>query len=322
MLRDRAWNHDDAPDFGLANVLSREINLREQLNPAFLTNVRRSRELLVACDFGGSHKGCRYRSYSFLVGAISDSGEWDELRRAVRIQLLRDDRRMSFKTLGDRIRAKSLLPFLRAADFFPGVLATFLIDKRLNRIVGEHRSDDSFPELVVAKRGWKRNSFHKLCLVASLGSLLIRGLSDHTQDIIWVTDQDEIAPNPTKHNDAGHVIHHHISTYAPHNNGLFVFVTTEVDIDARRIEDAVSIPDLAAGALGEAFSKIKDNFGQGISRVWTPFPKNLSGKAELITNWFFDSPHRLSKVAIIIEPRREGGLTAEVVSALTGSGVA
>jgi hypothetical protein len=315
------WNHQDDPNFGLANLLSRKINLRQKLAPSLLTDVRSSRELLIACDFGGAHKRSRYQSYSFLVGAISASGEWDELRKDIRNRLVRDDRRMSYKALGDAIRARTLMPFLNAADYFPGVLATFLVDKRINRIVGDHRSPDVFPELVVAERGWNQNAFHKLCLVASLGSLLIRGLSKSTQDLLWLTDQDEIAPNPTKHDHAGHVIHHHIGTYAPENNGLFVFITTEADISVRRFEDVVAIPDLAAGALSEAFSAIQDHVGQGISRMWIPFPANLPDKADLIAAWFFNRPKRLSKLAIIIEPCRDGGLTAEVVSALTMANV-
>jgi hypothetical protein len=311
------WNHYDDPNFGLANLLSRKINLRQQLAPSLLADVRSSRELLVACDFGGAHKRSGYQTYSFLVGAISGSGEWDGLRNDIRERLVRDNRRMSYKTLGDAIRARSLLPFLKAADKFPGVLMTFLVDKRINRLVGDHRSPDVFPELVVAERGWNQNAFHKLCLVASLGSLLIRGLSGPTQDILWLTDQDEIAPNPTKHDHAGHVIHHHISTYASQNKGRLVFVTTEADITGRRLEDVVAIPDLAAGALGETFSAIKDKNGQGISRVWVPFPTNLPRKADLIATWFFNPPQRLSKLAIIIEPCRGGGLTAEIVSALT-----
>ncbi|MCP4679605.1 MAG: hypothetical protein GY854_29755 [Deltaproteobacteria bacterium] len=321
MLLPRVWNHHDDPNFGLADLLSQKIDARVARNPTFLSDVRSSRELLLACDFGGEHKGARYRSYSFLVGAISDSAQWAELRQHVRAHMIRDERRMSYKALGDAVRARCLLPFLRAADHLPGVLATFLIDKRITRLVGDHRSPNVFPELVVAEHSWNQNAFHKLCLVASLGSLLIRGLSEPTQDILWVTDQDEIAPNPAKHDHAGHVIHHHIATYAPKNTGTLVFITTEADLNARRLEDVVAIPDLSAGALGEVLSMTKDRIGRGISRIWIPFPGDLPDKGKTIATWFFNPTRRLSKLAIVIEPREDGEITADIVSALRMDGV-
>ncbi|MCI0738462.1 MAG: hypothetical protein L0Y72_05415 [Gemmataceae bacterium] len=313
-MQRRIWKHLDRPDFGLAHKLSEKIASRELLTPDFLTDVCSSRELLVACDFGGSNKESRYESYAFLVGAISGSGHWDEQRKAVRATYLRDNRRMSYKRLGDALRARCLVPFLNAANTLPGLLVTFLIDRSIPRLVGDEGLLRFFPEFVVAERGWNHNSFHRLCVVASIGALLVSGLSAETQDILWVSDQDEIAPNPKKHNHAGHVIHHHITRYAPKNHGLFVFVTTEADLNARRIEDVVAIPDLVAGALAEVLSQAQ-LAGRGAGTpLWIPVPDGVPQKARLILKWFGAQSFPLRRLAIVLDADSSGEVNAEVFS--------
>jgi hypothetical protein len=313
-MQRRIWKHLDRTDFGLAHKLSEKIASRELLAPDFLTDVRFSSELLVACDFGGSHKESRYESYAFLVGAISESGQWDRQRQDVRAAYLPDNRRMSYKSLGDALRARCLVPFLNAANAFPGLLVTFLIDRSIPRLIGDHGLPSFFPELVVAERGWNQNAFHRLCVIASIGALLVSGLSAETQDILWVSDQDEIAPNPKKHNHAGHVIHHHISTYAPKNNGLFVFVTTEADLNTRRIEDVVAIPDLVAGALAEVLSQAKLAGRRSGTPLWIRVPEEVPDKARLILGWFGAQSFPLRRLAIVLDADNSGEVNAEVFS--------
>ena len=296
------WKHINDENFGLANEISKQISLWEWTNPDLLIDVRQSTELLVACDIGGSHKGSIYESFSFLIGAINFGGEWERLQKNFRTTLLTDGRRMSYKSLGDAIRAKSLIPFLDAANEYKGVLTTFLIDKKILNLIGDHKDKNAFPELIIAKRGWNRKVFHRLCLTASLGSLLVSALSKSEQDILWLIDQDDIAANEKKHNEAGHVIHHHISVYAPENYGLLAFLTTEADLDNRKIEDIVAIPDLVSGTLAEAVTNIRNLGHKFGSRICLPFSSDfLSKKAKTILDWYAEKKTSLKKIAIVLE---------------------
>ena len=296
------WKQIENENFGLANEISKQISLWEWTNPSLLIDVRQSTELLVACDIGGSHKDSAYESFSFLIGAINFGGEWEKLQKTIRKTLLPDGRRMSYKSLGDAIKAKSLIPFLEAANQYQGILVTFLIDKKIANLIGDHKDKNVFPELVIAERGWNKKVFHRLSLIASLGSMLVSGLSKTEQDILWVIDQDEIAANEKKHNEAGYVIHHHVEVYTPQNNGLFVFVTTEADFDNRKIEDIVAIPDLVSGALSEAVTKIRNLGHKFGSSICIPLSHSLfSKKAKTILDWYSEKRTDLKKLAIVLE---------------------
>jgi hypothetical protein len=225
---------------------------------------------------------------------------------------------MAYKSLGDKLRAKCLIPFLFAANLLPGVLVTFLVDKSIPRLIGDHALPSFFPELVVAERGWNQGAFHRLCLVASFAALLINGLSAETQDILWVCDQDEIAPNPKKHNHAGHVIHHHIGTYSPRNRGTLVFVTTEADLKYRRIEDVVAIPDLAAGTLAEVMSSVRRIGKRCGMDLWIQLPADIPDKARLILEWFGTQGYPLRRVAVVLQADNKAGVSAELLSIARG----
>jgi hypothetical protein len=296
------WKHKENENFGLANKISKQISLWEWANPNLLIDVRQSTELLVACDIGGSHKGSTYESFSFLIGAINFGAEWESLQKNIRKTLLPDGRRMSYKSLGDAIRAKSLVPFLKAANEYRGVLVTFLIDKKISNLIGEPKDKNVFPELIIAKRGWNKKVFHRLCLTATLGSLLVSGLSKNEQDILWLIDQDEIAANEKKHDEAGQVIHHHTEVYAPQNHGLLAFITTEADFDNRKFEDIVAIPDLVCGALAEAVTNIRNLGHKFGSPILIPLSTDFfSKKAKIILDWYSEKKTNLKKLAIVLE---------------------
>jgi len=307
------WKRLGQAKLGLADILSEEIAREEWLNPGLIRDIRGSKEFLLACDFGGSHQRSRYESFSFLAGSIAESGEWDELRRWVRTEYLSDGRRMSFKGLRDGQRARSLVPFLHAADKFPGVLVTLLLDKKIGSVIGDHEHPNFFPELVVAKRGWTKRAFHRLCVVASVGALLIAGLSAPSQDILWLTDQDEIAPNARQHDHAGWVFLLHINTYAPQNHGKLVFLTTEGDDEGRRLEDVVAIADLAAGGLAEALSLLRNEVGQLGCGLGIPLPEGLSDKAAVILAWLGGQGFLLRRLSIVLECMGPNGVSARIV---------
>jgi len=216
------------------------IAAMEWREPDSIADVRDSRELLVACDFGGSHKGAKYEAFAFLVGAITGSAAWMKERQRVRESFLSNGRRMAYKNLNDKRRQQALLPFLDAANIYPGNLFVFLISKQIPELFDNPGDQKLFPELIKAIRTWRPKPFRRLLLTATLGSILVSCLSSPLQDILWLTDQDEIAPNPNQHDHAGHVIHHCISTYAPANSGVLAFLTTEANIHNRMTEDVVA----------------------------------------------------------------------------------
>jgi hypothetical protein len=292
------WTRLDRPRFGLANSISEMIAAMEWREPDSIADVRDSRELLIACDFGGSHKGAKYEAFAFLVGAITGSAAWMKERQRVRQSFLSDGRRMAYKNLNDKKRQQALLPFLEAANMYPGNLFVFLISKEIHQLFDNPGDQKLFPELIEAIQTWRPKPFRRLLLTATLGSILVSCLSSPLQDILWLTDQDEIAPNPNQHDHAGHVIHHCISTYAPANSGVLAFLTTEANIDNCMTEDVVAIPDLAAGSLVDALSYNSNLLSTGL---WLPADDDLPPKSKLILWWLADRQQRLRRCVVVAD---------------------
>ncbi|WP_204151943.1 hypothetical protein [Leptolyngbya sp. CCY15150] len=301
MKHRHVWHKLDHPKFALAYQISERIAERQWVDPSIFTDIRYGKEILVACDFSGSHSAANYEAFAFLIGAIGGSAKWMESRSAVRDRFLPDNRRMAYKSLNDAMRLRALPSFLDAANNFPGNLIVFLVSKKINNLFADPGTPGFLPELVVAERGWKKKSFQRLLLVASLGSLLVSCLTEPLQDILWVSDQDEIAANDKKHNHAGHVIHHCISRYAPDHQGLLVFLTTEGDLNTRQLEDIVAVPDLAAGALVDALSMCDALKRSSDERLWIPIPNELPSKAQTILQWFSASSFPLKRLVVVLD---------------------
>ena len=127
---DRTWRRLNRPVFGLADVISDQIAAKEWEVPGLLTNIRYAPEILVASDYGGSHKTSIYETFGFLVGSTSGAADWERFRREVRRKFASDNRRLAYKKLRADRDMEWLIAFLDAADYFPGVIVTFLVDNR------------------------------------------------------------------------------------------------------------------------------------------------------------------------------------------------
>lgn len=301
------WQRLGNAKFGLANRLSDELARLEWREPDAYFDVRRSTELLVACDFAGSHGAADYESFAFLLGAISDTGLWIEARDRVREQFLVGRGEMSFKGLNDKRRQRALAPFLIAADLFPGNLIVVMISKAITRLFDNPGDQVLFPELIVPVRNWNAKSFRRLLLIGTLGAVLVSGFAAPSQDLLWISDQDEIAPNPQKHDDAGHVLSHCLETYMPTFRGNFGFATTEANFRNFLTADAVAITDLAAGSLVDAFGACRSS-----GSLWSRPSGFLSFKTRVILDWFAQAGHDLRRIVVTLDLEASGSIRVSV----------
>ncbi len=299
------WQRLGDVRFGLANRLSNALAELEWRVPDIFLNLHGSTELLVACDFAGSHRDAKYEAFAFLLAAIGQSDSWMAARASVRRRFLQGRGELSYKGLNDGRRQRALAPFLIAANLFPGNLIVVMIDKAITRLFDNPGDQVLLPELIVAVRNWNASSFRRLLLVGTLGAVLVSGLASRSQDLLWVTDEDEIAPNPKKHDDAGHVLHHCLSTYAPTLKGSFTFVTTETNVSNFLTADCVAITDLAAGSLVDAFGGCKPGVG-----LWVRPVGSLPFKARVILDWFAQTGHTLRRVVVALDTGPGGTVVA------------
>ncbi|NRD62267.1 hypothetical protein HRD49_10975 [Corallococcus exiguus] len=284
----------------MTNSISDIIQEEEWKNPDLLTPLRTGKTLLIATDYGGDHAKTAFGSLSFLVADLELCSLWEGLRVSVRRQFLRDSRRMAFKHLRDKRRADALIPFLRSADNIPGLLATFLFDRRLKSIFKPDRPGEE-PSPDLSPKTWNPKVFEKLCRIGHIGGLLINGLSAEHQNVIWITDEDEIAPNTEQHRKATILIGHFASHYCSHQLGHFRFGTTKSDSGKLDLEDLVSVPDLAAGATAEIMNGLfkANTIPQGAFLI--PPSKTTSNKALKIAGWMAKKDQPLKRMTFFTE---------------------
>jgi hypothetical protein len=197
------------------------------------------------------------------------------------------------------VRLNCLPAYLDVADHLAGLLISFCIDKNAaHRLSEEYRSDTAFGEL----GPWAPRAFRKLTLIGHLAGILVQGVRRDGQDIVWITDEDEIAPNPQKHAEATQIFGHLISSYSTGPMGHFRFGTTSSDPGDLHIEDLASLPDLAAGCLSELLTFVYPHpDSPSVERLFVPTAGGIPAKARTIATWLARSASPLTKLNVVVD---------------------
>lgn len=300
-LASSRWTHLEDRRFGPMTVLSESIYRVAGQNPHALPDLHRGNTILVTSDFSGEHQTALYQTYSFLFANLEGCTAWRDQRDAVRLRWLSDGRRMAFKNLNDRNRQRALFPFLRAANKIPGLLATVLVHRDIQSLFTEDtRLDMDQPELQPF-HNWKPSTMEKLLRVMHLGSFFIAGLSRPEQDILWLTDEDDIVANEDRVRDVVNIFGRISSHYLQHDLREFKFETTWSDPGTREVEDLVSIPDLVAGALSEVVTGYALDGAKPSPLFVIPPPRRVTPKARTIMDWFSDGTQPLKRLVYSVD---------------------
>ena len=282
------------------NTLSESIHSMELRNPELLPDLRRGETIFIFSDYSGQQPSSDFYVYSFLFVDINHCHEWFKKINLVREGYLSDGRRMSFKNLKDRQRDKALHPFLNAANIIPGLVITFLVDKRISTLVGDNQVDlDN--NLVQVFGVWKKAVLETLLKIMHFNCLMISGLSRENQDIYWVTDNDDFTSNDVLLNFSTNIFAHFINHYLSHNLRHIRFGPLKyTDDGSRKLEDFCAIPDLVSGTLSEictGYNKLGVKFHE---RLIIPRLESISTKSKRIMNWLSDDKQNLKRLTCMI----------------------
>lgn len=293
------WRTLSRPELGLADVISSRMSASSRIPESCLRSLRSAPSLLMFSDYGGAHKHARYEVLSFLVSTLHGLQSFNTERRRLREGSLGPERRMSYKALNDRVRMRSLRAYLAVTDQLQGLLINFALDKRAT----DRLSEDYTPHTAFGHLGaWADRSFGKLTRVGHLAAILIEGIRRDGQNLIWITDEDEIAPNDVKHAEATKILGHYLNSYCSGTMGHFRFGTTASDAGDLLIEDLVAPPDLAAGCLGEVLSLLApDPESSSVERIFLPAGGGVPAKIIDIATWLADSSGALKKLNLVVD---------------------
>lgn len=295
------WGTLNSSVSGLMRGFSESISQMELRHPGLLPDIRKGATVFIGSDYGGQHASAKYETYTFILADFENCINWENFRRNWRRLFLTDGRRMSYKNLNDKRCRKALLPFLYAANSIPGIVVTVLVDKRIRTLFEplEYPEKEKSP---IDYRNWKEPVFEKLLRITHFASLFLAGLSRPSQNVIWITDEDEIVPNDARMRDATNLFAIISSHYLNHTLGHFRWGTTKIDSKERQLEDLVSIADLVAGSLSFVFTKYSEADTVPKSDLIVPPPQNVPRKTKDIMDWFADNTQILKRIVYAIEP--------------------
>jgi hypothetical protein len=284
--------HQIPADRGALGTLSSVIASTERRNPGCVPDLRTAPTLLLVSDYSGAHSGSKVETYSFLALAMDESFSlWEDARRRWRQRFRLGLRRFEFKSLGDRLRGEALGAFLGATSKLNGLLLTVIVEKSVGSFF--HATGD------VRHIPLSPKSLERAGRIVHLGSVLIAGLCAPAQNLVWLTDQDEIAPNDDGGRTLTTLFAQVASNYLDFDLGHFRCGTTKTDGGDLGIEDLAAIPDLAAGATADLVSAWIDRGWSFNSKVTVPPPHGARGKSRLIQSWLAASvPGSLGRLSV------------------------
>lgn len=296
------WRLGDRPELGMMNRVNTIFRKEDMLGPFALPNFDQASTILIGSDYSGQHTTSKYESYAFVIADFDRMKEWDVSRQYVRDTFLRDGRRFSFKAINDSKRAAALPAFLRSIDLIPGLLLVVLIEKSLKTLFS-HTEIDHSDVLSRELSLWPPHVKERLFRVLHINSLLIAGLTHPGQNLLWITDQDDVVANETRHRQATSAFARALGHYLQHDLGHIRVATTKSDSGKRDVEDFVAIADFAAGSVCEVLSAYQNSGMPLVEDIVLPAPPDMSEKTSFLSNWFSIEDAPLRRLVISIDPK-------------------
>jgi len=282
------------------NTIFSVLNRNFLSNPSTMPSFDSFTSVIVGSDYSGESKAEPYVVYSFLLAGHEAWAAWEKRRLQLRQQIMPDNRRMSYKKLGDRYRREFLGPILEIADELEGLSISLAISKAAPSLFPKGVPLDlSNPEFA-AFRNWKGEVLEKAFNLLHFTGFILAGLARENQNVYWFTDQDEIAANPIMLEAFTKAFGWIANGYLEFDMGHFRCGTTSCDI-GNQIEDFVCIPDLIAGAISEQF-RASTSFGVQNNGVFWLTGAEMKDKAQSILFWYATRQKALKKHIIVIDP--------------------
>lgn len=288
-----------------SDVFTREVALSEGLAKALaqrfalVNHLRTSPRIVIATDWSESHG---FFSDGILVADYMDFMHWCRTDLAHWRATERFPDSISYKkiTSGDERDLLRLNRFLRCANFLPGILITGSVPRNPKRIFANKEDCREGPNSELRGRLGDK-SFEKLRRFGTFLSVTLKPIRRPGQEIIWLSDPDEIIANESIRITAQRYLAGHLSAVTGVDTLLAAITPPDLDNEIAG-EDILAIPDIAAGAMGEYIETcLKFHGSHGIDADLT-LPPMTRDKATEVALWFGLQQTSLAKVALSLNP--------------------
>jgi len=285
------WQQPKSDATTILTTIGDGLTQIEAAHPNQIPDLRNEREIVVGSDYTDNGK---YRVISFVFTTNAGIAEFNERQRIFRAEHIPDNRRMSFKGLSDGVKRAALPYFFEAANAIPGICLTVAIHKSLLPINADF-GRDAYPL-------WHTNSWESMLTIVQTVAYMVAGLSAPDQNLLWITDDDDIVANPQMHADLEKIFRGVSGKWIFHQMGTFECYPAGALSDASLWEDFISIPDLFA-ALAATTLTMQDAKGLVPSEENPPLlTVNELGDKGLSLLTYYSEDHPLKRLMCSIMP--------------------
>jgi hypothetical protein len=210
---------------------------------------------------------------------------------------------MSYSKLNDKRKRAAVLDFAYYGNALAGLSVTVLVDKRIKSLFRSGVFLDPLQTDVGGKifTRWKPHVFERVMRAVYFVALFVAGVSAPAQDVIWITDEDEIAPTVEGLTDLTHVFGSVLAGMVPHRLGHVRVGTTGTTAgDGLVMEDLTAVADIIGGAVNELIGGYGD--AVPLSAILSPQPARISSRLRDLGSVLFDDRAPLRKILFLVEP--------------------
>ncbi len=264
------------------------------------------RTITVFSDYGGESPEATHATYTFLCVPYETLGVFFNQAQAIRERhgLVQPYKELALKDLDYGPLSRSVKDWLRLIGFFPGLLFTLHVDRRLSSIIGpNNRATLTEIAAVLKELGYGERIGHvgeKLLRIVHTVAYLAAALSVDGQRLFWMTDEDAIVANDRAYAGMQTLFCRVLNSYAP---GRFEKVCNSKGLGPvdpqKNFYDLLGIADLIAGSIERFFLCRSGKEPRGVKE----------GVNEVLV-WLSDRTVPLKKLVFSVRPSSAGGIEA------------
>lgn len=281
-------------------------------------------DLFLYSDYSGQDKKSSFETYSYLLVDKISIRNYFESIESFRNKRLNTGEHVAYKKFAKRSQQESFRYFIDAAkEKTCGNLITIAVDKRLKSLINGHKimfKDGMDP---IAVKNWNslpNGTAEQTARIIHFAALIVSGLSPENSSVTWISDKDETIANQNR-KDAFWAFFISISSLYLHTNMNKCWLgDSGLNQKCMRIEDALTLPDVAAGSFRECLDSGLANAAR-YPNLWTP-DSMISPKALNTLHRFTCRPtDKLKSIFLALESTSTGMNAFEYIVPLGKPGV-
>lgn len=283
----------------LGEMASR-LQLLENAYPQCIPDISKSNTVYCFSDYSGDIKSDTHNTYSFLLIDDNSVAFFAKEHKIIRQKYGIGKRKFSYKDLSDKLLHNPYSDLIALTNSVNGILLSVAVNKKLHL---DFKYDDKNEDFLFLSEQKPKN-IQRILTISHFAALFLAGVVRKNQNIMWITDNDNIVANDKFTIQLTNIAASLISTLVDFNLGHFRCGSSRCDCGDNLIEDLLSIPDFAAGMLSNQLgTQISDEYIFWMQRG------DAKEKQNNLSWWFANTRTPLQKYIFILDP---GSVSAKV----------